>query len=344
MFSRLQTVCGLALIPALLLPALAHLGAGHLSARAEQALVQRQDSLLQSLRAAPPSPDLLVRLVAAQPEVRRVRLQEPDGRVLAQAGDAQALLEPLGPQDGTERGDGPMRRVEQALPLPGHPQARIEIGLSREAGRQMHDQAMLAALGLGGVQALLACAVLRVMGTRQRRRLAAIGEAADRLGQGRLDSRVGAAAGAGDADEIARTAARFDRMAQALAERQALLLQGEQRQRRILENILDGILTLDAGRRLRSVSPTAERILHRRADQLLGRPLSALLMPSGRQLLEDLLELADAQSLAEPIVVEALPTEGGTPLTLEMRLARLEGAASRDDDHHLVVIRDLLQS
>jgi len=120
------------------------------------------------------------------------------------------------------------------------------------------------------------------------------------------------------------------------------LRQAEQRQRHILEHILDGILTLDAHQRIRLVSPAAGRILHREPEALGGLWLGDLFAEPARELIEDLLRQDDPMALAEPMIVEALLPEGRGSVPLELRLARLDGAGRQTGaDRHLLVMRDM---
>ena len=297
----------LVLIQALLLAVPIGAGWWHLGKVRQEALTLRGQALLHGLAdPAGSDPERFVRLAMAAPDVRYARVSSGNGRVLAQAGDARALL-PTSP--GHDAADGLIRlERRQAGAQPGpRAELRLEIGMSARRDRAAQTRLAWQGLGLVLLESLLLGALLLA---RQRRARAAAAPA-----------------------EPTRPPAPAEL---------ETLRQAEQRQRHILEHILDGILTLDAHQRIRLVSPAAGRILHREPEALGGLWLGDLFAEPARELIEDLLRQDDPMALAEPMIVEALLPEGRGSVPLELRLARLDGAGRQTGaDRHLLVMRDM---
>ncbi len=76
----------------------------------------------------------------------------------------------------------------------------------------------------------------------------------------------------------ARARRRAEQVARELQKSQASLQQSEELQRTITETAADGIITMDAGSRILSANPAAERIFGYKAEELIGMNLS-MLMP-----------------------------------------------------------------
>ncbi|MGR6806443.1 response regulator [Sphaerotilus natans] len=297
----------LVLIQALLLAVPIGAGWWHLGLVRQEALTLRGQTLLHGLAdPAGSDPDRFVRLAMAAPDVRYARVSSGNGRVLAQAGDARALL-PTSP--GHDAADGLIRLERRQTGAQPGPRAelRLEIGMSAQRDRAAQTRLAWQGMGLVLLESLLVGALLR----RRQQRLAHEG--------------VADAASAPPAPAELET-----------------LRQAEQRQRHILAHILDGILTLDAHQRIRLVSPAAGRILHREPEALGGLWLGELFAEPARALIEDLLRQDDPMALAEPMIVEALLPEGRGSVPLELRLARLDGPGRETGaDRHLLVMRDM---
>jgi PAS domain S-box-containing protein len=115
--------------------------------------------------------------------------------------------------------------------------------------------------------------------TRRAERLVA---STHRITQGDFSAR-GELAGS---DELARLSLSIDRMAAALGEKTAALESSERRFRQLIEHGSDVILAVERGGTIRYASPSAERVLGRVPDELVGCRV------------EDLVDAADAERTA----------------------------------------------
>ena len=78
-------------------------------------------------------------------------------------------------------------------------------------------------------------------------------------------------------DEIAEVGRAFDLMAQTIAEERVHLSESERRQRVILDNVVDGIITMDARGTVMAFNPAAERIFGYQADEVIGQNVKCLM-------------------------------------------------------------------
>ncbi|PCI12665.1 MAG: hypothetical protein COB71_08415 [Thiotrichales bacterium] len=110
------------------------------------------------------------------------------------------------------------------------------------------------------------------------RRVAALVASANAFAGGDLTRRCGVVG----RDEIAEVGRAFDLMAQTIAEERENLSKSEQRLRVILDNVVDGIITMDALGIVMAFNPAAETIFGYRADEVIGRNVKCL-MPGSYQ-------------------------------------------------------------
>ena len=112
------------------------------------ALTLRGQALLHGLAdPAGSDPERFVRLAMAAPDVRYARVSSGNGRVLAQAGDARALL-PTRPAMMRRRPDPAPSSAGQALSQGPRAELRLEIGMSARRDRAMRRPGWPAGLGL----------------------------------------------------------------------------------------------------------------------------------------------------------------------------------------------------
>ena len=142
-----------------------------------------------------------------------------------------------------------------------------------------------------------------------RKPLFRLSEAATRMAGGTYDIDLPVPSG----DETGRLAAAFKEMRDAVVDRQEAVEKSEGRLRAVLDNVADGIITLDTDGRVTSANPAAENIFAMPADALIGKAL------------EDLVETDAAERVAALLRGEAhdlagLETTGrredGSPLPI----------------------------
>jgi len=78
-------------------------------------------------------------------------------------------------------------------------------------------------------------------------------------------------------DEIAEVGRSFDRMARVIAEERLSLSESEQRIRVILDNVVDGIISMDGKGTVSAFNPAAEKIFGYQASEVIGRNVKCLM-------------------------------------------------------------------
>ena len=336
---RLRTILGVALIEAVLLTALLVVGLRYMASNAENEFSRRTEATTKAFsvlaRPALITSDLaalgaLVREMMTYPGVRYARVRDDRDRVLAQAGDASLLLGDPAKGPG---GDDGIRHTQADIDVNGQRFGRIELALSASEMHAMQVDARRYGLGLAALEMVLVALFSWALGSYLVRRLDGMAEAASRLADGDLGVQIPV----DGADEIGRTADAFNRMSRQLQLSYGEVRRSEQGLRRVLENIRDGIVTLDRNLRVLSLSPAAERLLRRTATDLSGRSMATCFTVPGWADICDTLAMEDPEHLGDPLVVDALRPDG-TLLPLEVRLTRIEGG---DAAAILMVVRDV---
>lgn len=90
---------------------------------------------------------------------------------------------------------------------------------------------------------------------------------------GNFDSRINMTGG----DEIAEIAQAFDSMTIALANERAKLSRSEKRLRAIIENVVDGILTIDRNGLINAFNPAAEKIFLYNTNDIIGKNINTII-------------------------------------------------------------------
>ena len=105
------------------------------------------------------------------------------------------------------------------------------------------------------------------------RRVAQLVESAQAFADGDLTRRSGVVG----RDEIADVGRAFDLMAQTIAEERGNLFESEKRLRVILDNVVDGIVSMDEHGIVMAFNPAAENIFGYRAEEVIGRNVKCLM-------------------------------------------------------------------
>ncbi|HNG81791.1 MAG TPA: PAS domain S-box protein, partial [Burkholderiaceae bacterium] len=348
---RLKTILGVAAIEALLLSLLVASGVHFIGSSAEAEFERRsqatvkafsvmaKDALIASDLAALKA---LTREMLTYPGVVYAQVHDGEQRLLVGAstsggeGDAsQGVPASEAPRladvtDGVLRTGREIRVGEQLF-------GRVEVGVSAGEVQSLKATAKRYGLALGALEMALVALFSWLLGAYLTRQLARLALASRHIADGELGYQMPVRG----SDELADTAQAFNRMSLRLVDSYADMRRNEQNLRRVLETIQDGILTLDAERRILSASPAAQRLLQRGADDLIGRALADCFALGNAAALDALLGDQPAPSAGsdEPPVLEAWLPDGGLR-PLEVRASSIEGAGQAS---RLVVLRDVTE-
>jgi len=169
------------------------------------------------------------------------------------------------------------------------------------------------------------------------RRVARLVESAQAFADGDLTRRSGVVG----RDEIADVGHAFDLMAQTIAEERGNLFESEKRLRVILDNVVDGIVSMDERGTVMAFNPAAENIFGYRAEQVIGRNVKCL-MPEPYQsehdgYLKNYRSTGERKIIGIGREVEGLRADG-SQVPLELWVVEVE-----QDNEHLFIgmLRDI---
>ena len=123
-------------------------------------------------------------------------------------------------------------------------------------------------------------------------------------------------------DELGQIARAFNRMAQSVARRAHLK---ERRYRQLVHNSTDAVILMDRQGRIIMANPEAGAILGRESGELEGQDAAALVHPQDLPVLKQALEQALADQGPTELVSFRVQGPGGQTRVLEGRFRRLEG-------------------
>ena len=342
---RLKTILGIAAIEAVLLVLLIWSGLRFIEASSEDQFTKRAQATVQAFavttKEALIASDLarlrsFVEETLTYPGVVYARVRNRDGRVLESAGDEAALARPFAPDadfgavaDGVFDAAGEIAEGDMTF-------GRVEVGLSAATLRRVRADARRYGIGLGLLEMGLVALFSLALGVYLTRQLKNLAEGARRIAAGDLGYQVQVRG----RDELADTARAFNLMSARVRESYAGLAEREERLRRILENIQDGILTLEAGGRVFSFSPAAEAIFQRPAGAVVGSSARQLFTETGWAEVRSLFdEDPDPGRLGVLCETEGRRGEGqGQAFPLEIRVTPIGQGA---DQGLIAVVRDL---
>jgi two-component system phosphate regulon sensor histidine kinase PhoR len=258
----------------------------------------------------------------------RITLVAPDGSVVADSDVADEALAGIenhaarpevaaalaGRIGRDERRSATVGRRFLYLGVPAGPRAgggaiRLAVDLSaveREAAALRRDLLAAALLGLA-VVVPLALWLSRVA----LRPLREVAEAVARVAEGDLERRLPRAAG----DDLGRIAAAVNEMAEQLRARLRELVEDKERLQAVLSGMVEGVLVVDAERRVVLANPRLRELFSFRGDAA-GRDLFEVVRRA------DLAEALDEAARGGGPVVRDLETSGPEPRQLELHAVR----------------------
>lgn len=299
----------------------------------------------------------IIRHLADQPDIARVRIFNAEGRIMfsSQADEVgrevdqkaeacfgchqqDAPLVRLPREDRTRIFTGPKgdRILGTILPIYNKPECSnaachahpasinvlgvLDVDMSLAAlDRQLHSHLVRTLV----FAVLLFVAVSTIIGLSViftvKRAVGRLRAEVDKVAAGEQDRALGPMRAPAEMASLARS---IGEMAQRVTRRTELL---NRRYRHLVVNSPEAILVLDQEGRLALANPEAERVLERPAKELVGRPLADLVLPEDRSdLLRALDEAAEADGLCHLLRLR-LPSRRGEPRILQGRFTRVRG-------------------
>ncbi|MDE1929460.1 MAG: PAS domain S-box protein, partial [Burkholderiales bacterium] len=280
---RIKTVFGIALIELVVLSILLWRVVGYMESGTEHEFHQLVDATTRAYAAAARDPlvasDLavlraLTRRMLDYPDVTYARVRDAQGRTLAQAGDAAMLARRPDPAPaGLEHLAQGVYDASAPIAVAGQPFGRIELGLSAAETVRRIAGVRRFGIALAGLEMLLVAGFSWLLGSYLTRQLEDLIEGTRRLAAGELGTEIAIRGG----DELAQTAAAFNRMSRSLAASHADLAAQQQQlllQARVIETMALGTVLVDAtlpGGPIIDVNPAFERITGYSRAEVLGR-------------------------------------------------------------------------
>jgi len=320
---RQKTILGVASIEAILLLILVWTGINYLRTSNETELIKRASSTLTLLsratRDAVLSTDIatlqdIVNDAIATPELGYVRIRNPDGIILAEAGDHL-------PAGGGFTADRNYATVDDGsfdsaidIKESNTRYGRIEIGLSTAHINTIVSDARRKAGTIAMVEMLLVALFSLALGTYLTRQLSSLNDASRRITEGELGYQLPVRGN----DELAHTARTFNRMSQRLQE-------DLEQQNAIIKSALDCIINMDHEGRITEFNPMAEQTFGYRRDEVIGRSLVETIVPPAQREahnkgLEHYLATGEGPILGNRIEVTAMRSDG-TEFPVEMAVS-----------------------
>ena len=199
-------------------------------------------------------------------EWRAVLLSDPEGRPLYPLGGLSAETPP--------DLEWLVRPIERRSTRYGTLKAGVDISAS--VADEIRDVETLTLL-LGAALAVVSFLCFIFLELKVTRPLHTLGMAADAIAGGDYEAELPPVKPLRD-DEMSRFAAAFDRMRRMLAERQQALEESEQRLSAVIENAVDGVITIDGTGTVDRINRAAETIFGYTRSEVMGRNIS-MLMP-----------------------------------------------------------------
>jgi len=274
---RLKTIIGVAVIEATLLLVLVWTGINYLRATNEAELIKRASTTLTLLarasRDAVLSTDIatledIVFEATKTPELNYVRILNGRGLILAESGDSHKGNLPFSADRSYEEVDDNVYDTAIDISESSSNYGRIEIGLSTTHIDNVLYSAMQNASTIALLEMVLVALFSLALGTYLTRQLYGLTKAADKVASGEYGYQLDIKG----SDELARTAAAFNRMSMELK-------LDREKQNAILRSALDAIISMDVKGRIVEFNQAAEDTFGYSRDEVLGRPMKDMIIP-----------------------------------------------------------------
>ena len=220
---------------------------------------------------------------------------------------------------------------------------KLEVGVSASDLQSKQREARQFGVGLVLTEMLLVAIFSWLLGSFLTRQLDNLSSAAKLLASGALGTQIEVRG----RDELAATAQAFNAMSTRLKSAYDEIVANETSLRLVLDNIVDGIVTIDDKNRILSASATAERILELEKGSLLNGDLVALFPPDGRSVVR-----RGAESVAGGASVSVLvqyEKRSGAVVWLDIQLSPIKNPNAGEIDGQsgqataLAIVRDVTQ-
>jgi len=320
---RQKTILGVASIEAILLLILVWTGINYLRTSNETELIKRASATLTLLsrasRDAVLSTDIatlqdIANDAIATPELGYVRILDPNGVIMAEAGDHL-------PATGSFTADVNYADVDDGsfdsaidIQESNTRYGRIEIGLSTAHINTIVSDARRKAGTIALVEMLLVALFSLALGTYLTRQLSSLDDASRRITEGELGYQLPVRGN----DELADTARTFNRM--------SLQLQEDlEHQNAIINSALDCIINMDHEGCITEFNPVAEQTFGYSRAEVIGRLLVETIIPPAQRAahnkgLEHYLATGESPILGSRIEVTAMHSDG-TEFPIEMAVS-----------------------
>ncbi len=338
---RLKTILGAALIEAILLTILVWTGLDYMERSAEREFTHRATATVKAFtvttKDAVIASDLatlqsLVDDILTYPGVLYARVRDADGNDLATAGDKHRLVQRFSADRTVTTTTDQVFDTAADIEAGGMTFGRVELGLSTETLQTQLKQVRNFGVGLAILEMVLVAIFSAVLGTYLTRQLERLTEASEHLARGEYGFQVPVHGN----DELATTARTFNSMSLEVRDAYARLAERNENLRGVLENIQDGIITLDANGRITSFSPSAEAIFGIASESMLGDSLTRLVECEALAAAEANRGFS-SERLGQLLNVVGRRSDGAAfPLEIRVTEAGLENAGS-----YIVVARDI---
>lgn len=338
---RLKTILGVALIEAVLLTVLVWSGLRFMEATAEREFTQRalatvkaftvttKDAVIASDLATLQS---LVDEILTYPGVVYALVRDENGQELAAAGARQQLLRGFQADEGIASASDLVYDTTAPIEAGGIGFGRVELGLSTRALLEQERTIRRYGVGLAVLEMVLVALFSFALGMYLTRQLQRLTQASEHIARGEYGYQVPVQG----KDELAQTAQAFNKMSAEVQDSYSRLAERSQRLQSILENIQDGIVTLDADGRITSLSPAAAAIFSVEQAEVLDNPLTRLLQ--GGELATSAVGRGIDQELLGRLVNVQGRRGDGSAFPLEMRVTPAGGDGER---RYIAVVRDI---
>ncbi len=316
----------------------ANLSAAILSASLSEPVAKRDAGTIQTI---------LDEVITLSGE-RYIRVTGPEG-LLVETGTEAALSRPFHEDFLVEEVDDGIFDVSAAIEKEGRVVGRVELGLSLSAVEEMMGAARRNTATISVAGLLVSVLFSLLLGNYFDAQLKRLRNATRRIAAGDVGHQIPV----DGRDELAQTANAFNIMSRRLAtmygEKQAALtaaretaanLRASQRRvEAVLQNALDGIVTIDETGRIETFNPAAERIFGYRSEEIVGRDIRDLLAAEDEDMdgLERYLDPENSAVIGNIREIQGRRKDGGT-FYMELAVSAFEIEGRRQ---FIGIVRDI---